>query len=340
MNNTRRERIIANLDGLGTSFGQMYTNQEIIDLLKELQDALARGVFEKTHAENLKSKDIMIHFEALAKDRGLDTSDTYIRFRNNMGQMCFTIGSLIKGKQGEQNVKRALKRLSFNDGVHILYNVQLEDEDTQTEYDAIVIAKYGLFVVEAKNWGSKITICPDGRIRCDRCVKDFLGNASAKEAILMNTLKSLFPPAYHTLLYVANEFAEVEGHHDDIEVARGDISYRIASHAADGEVLSDEEIGKVVEILEVSQKEQRGACLINCKEIIEDYATLMTQIEDAPSVDVGFSADTCSRDPATETSQKSTHFSWIKRIDWGNVVAGLITIAVPSVVTAVVIHKQ
>ncbi len=207
-------------------------------------------------------------------------------------------------------------------------------------YDAIVIAKYGLFVVEAKNWGSKITICSDGRIRCDRCVKDFLGNASAKEAILMNTLKELFPPAYHTLLYVANEFAEVEGHHDNIEVARGDISYRIASHAADRAVLSNEEIEKIVEILELSQKEQCGTCTVNCKEIIEDYATLMTQIEDTTSVGMEFSADTHSQEPIVETSPESALRSWIKRIDWGNVVAGLLTIAIPSIAASVVIHKQ
>ena len=58
-------QIIESLNGLGTKQNTMYTNQEIIDHLTELQGAMARGVFEKTHAENLRDRDIMIHFEAL-----------------------------------------------------------------------------------------------------------------------------------------------------------------------------------------------------------------------------------------------------------------------------------
>ena len=52
--NDRTEQIIASLQGLGTSPYRLYTNQEVIDRLKELQAAMARGVFEKTHAENLR----------------------------------------------------------------------------------------------------------------------------------------------------------------------------------------------------------------------------------------------------------------------------------------------
>lgn len=37
------------LKGLGTSPYRLYTNQEVVDRLKELQAAMARGVFEKTH---------------------------------------------------------------------------------------------------------------------------------------------------------------------------------------------------------------------------------------------------------------------------------------------------
>ena len=97
----------------------------------------------------------MIHFEALAKEYGLDESDTSPHFRTNMGELGYTIGSFIKGMNGERIAKRALRScLSYDKGIRILYNVQLEDEDAQAEYDAIVITPYGMFVVEVKNWGS------------------------------------------------------------------------------------------------------------------------------------------------------------------------------------------
>lgn len=57
--NKRVEQIVTSLQGLGTSPYRLYINQEVIDRLKELQAAMARGVFEKTHAENLRDKDII-----------------------------------------------------------------------------------------------------------------------------------------------------------------------------------------------------------------------------------------------------------------------------------------
>ena len=133
MNTNRMSQIIESLNGLGTKQNTMYTNQEIIDHLTELQGAMARGVFEKTHAENLRDRDIMIHFEALAKEYGLNESDTYIRFKSNMSELGYTIGSFIKGMNGERIAKRALKLLSYDKGIRILYNVQLEDKDAQAE---------------------------------------------------------------------------------------------------------------------------------------------------------------------------------------------------------------
>lgn len=150
MNNNRVIQIIESLNGMGTKQNIMYTNQEIIDHLTELQGAMARGVFEKTHAENLRDRDIMIHFEALAKEYGLDGTNTYLRLKANMSELGYTIGSFIKGMNGERIAKRALKLLSYDKGIRILYNVQLEDEDVQAEYDAIVVAPYGMFVVEVK----------------------------------------------------------------------------------------------------------------------------------------------------------------------------------------------
>jgi len=126
MNNIRMSQIIESLKGLGTNQNTMYTNQEIIDHLTELQGAMARGVFEKTHAENLRDRDIMIHFEALAKEYGLDETDTYLRFKANMSELGYTIGSFIKGMNGERIAKRALKLLSYNKGIRILTTFSLK----------------------------------------------------------------------------------------------------------------------------------------------------------------------------------------------------------------------
>ncbi len=112
-----------------------------------------------------------------------------------MNELGYTIGSLIKGVNGERIARRGLKLISCDEGIRILYNVQLEDEDVRTEYDAIVIAPYGLFVVEVKNWNGSMTISPNGLLmRNDESgiVYDIPGRMSVKEALLRKHLRELF----------------------------------------------------------------------------------------------------------------------------------------------------
>ena len=113
MRNERIAEIKATLTGLGTVESELYTNKEIVDKLVELQAALSKGVFEKTHAEHMRERDILIHFEALAKEYGLEESETFLRFKNNMNELGYTIGTFIKGMNGERIARRALKLLSF-----------------------------------------------------------------------------------------------------------------------------------------------------------------------------------------------------------------------------------
>lgn len=65
----------------------------------------------------------------------------------------------------EKIVKRALKLISFDKDVKVLYNIALENEDAQAEYDAIVVALYGIFVIEVKNWAAAMRINERGVIQ-------------------------------------------------------------------------------------------------------------------------------------------------------------------------------
>lgn len=345
MNNTRLSQIIESLNGLGTKPDTMYTNQEIIEHLVELQGAMAQGVFEKTHAENLRDRDIMIHFEALAKEYSLDGTDTYLRFKTNMSELGFTIGSFIKGMNGERIVKRALKLLSYDKDIRILYNVQLEDEDAQAEYDAVVVAPYGLFVVEVKNWGASMTISPNGLLtRNDDSgiIYDLPGRMSVKEALLREHLQELFPSNYHNMLLLSNERAQVENNYHQISIScGGGISYEIKSFAKYGNSLTSEQVNKIADTILASHKEQRGLCSVKCDEIIADYAKLMVQIEAASneSLDEIDELEVLGEKPAFGVGALNV-LPWYKRVDWVSVAAGVITLMVPAVVTAAIKHKH
>lgn len=336
MKNDRLNQILGNLNGLGTKPNTLYTNQEIIDRLTELQGAMARGVFEKAHAENLRDRDIMIHLGALAKEYDLDETDTYYRFKTNMREFGYTIGSLIKGMAGERIAKRALKLLSYDDGVRILYNIQLEDEDVQAEYDAIVVAPFGLFVIEVKNWGTKMTISPTGlltRNDNNEISYDIPGRMSIKEALLREHLQGLFPENYHNMLLLSNERAKVKDDYQKIPISfGGGISYEIKAYANHEDLMSEEQMDKIVETILSQHKEQRALCTVKCDEIIADYARLMVQIEEA--------SNTGYKDVSEMQDEESLAVTWYDRVNWKRLAMGMATVVIPGILAIAANRKK
>lgn len=262
-----------------------------------------------------------------------------------MGELGYTIGSFIKGMNGERIAKRALKLLSYDKGIRILYNVQLEDEDAQAEYDAIVITPYGMFVVEVKNWGVSMTISPNGLLtRNDDSgiVYDLPGRMSVKEALLREHLQELFPKNYHNMLLFSNERVQVQDNYHQIAIScGGGISYEIKSYGKSGNTLTEEQVTKIADTILANHKEQRALCSVKCEEIIADYAKLMVQIEAASNGTVEDISDTEA--PVLEEVFKANILKerpWFKRVDWVSVAAGFAAIVIPGVVTAAVTHKH
>ena len=285
--NRNRERvnsIIKSFEGVGPDSTTLYTNQEIVDGLMDLQRKQMTGVYEQTHAEHMRERDLMLHFSTLATEYGLRETDVYKRFESNMNEMGYTIGSFIKGMKGEHIARRALKLISFDKNVKILYNVALEDEDVQAEYDAIVITPYGLFVVEVKNWGAEMSIDENGILRRnDQDIKyDLPGRMSVKEGLLREYLGDLFPTQYKGIVLFSNENAKVDDEYKQMPICYGGgIVYSIRAFNEGKEVLTESQIKLIAEKISSNHKEQRSLCKVNCKEIIEDYAVLMAAIEEA-----------------------------------------------------------
>lgn len=329
MKKDRMNEIKAGLEGLGTRADVLYTNQEIIDELSKLQSAIAAGVFEKTHAENLRDRDVLIHFEALAKEYGLNEAEQLKRFGENMRELGYIIGTFKKGMRGESIARRALKLLDVDRSVRILYNVQLEDGEIQAEYDAIVIAPYGVFVVEVKNWRAEMNIDENGILRqLDGPITyDIPGKMSIKEALLRKYLETMFPSKYVSMLLLANEEARITDNYHKISVHYGaGIGYEIKEYAKTGRILSDRQINAIADRILACHKVQKSLCEVDCEAIIEDYAFLMAEIEErSKSHDTFEVAD--NNEDVVEKGDQSGFVNFIKKINWKEVGFGLLKAA-------------
>lgn len=351
MNNNRKSELVEKMKGLGTVPGGFYTNQEIIDRLGTLQSALATGVFEKTHADNLRDMDVMLHFAVLAKEYGLEETETYARFQNGMKTLSYTIGSLKKGKSGERAAKRALKILNYERGTRILYNVQLEDSEAKAEYDAIVVTPYGMFVIEVKNWGAAVTINPKGKlIREDDTgvVYDLQGRISMKEALLHECLGDKFPSRYETMLLFTNEKVCVNDEFHKVPVScGGGIGLDIKGYSSKGPILTTEQVDEIVEMILASNKEQRTRCMVPCDQIIEDYAVLMAEIEHhatveqvTPEAEKVIMAEPVEEQLDSVPTPENPVVKWLRDINWCNVVASAAIALAMGVLSARASHQQ
>jgi hypothetical protein len=76
MNQNRVNSIKKIFEGVGPDSTTLYTNQEQVNKLKDIEKTMLTGVYEKTHAEYMREKDLMMHFSTLAAEYGLKETET------------------------------------------------------------------------------------------------------------------------------------------------------------------------------------------------------------------------------------------------------------------------
>ena len=279
----RMEQIRYELKGLGTESNQTYDNEEIIQKLVALQATMARSVFALQHAEHFAAKDIMIHFSALAQEYGLSESTEFLRLQDNMKSLGFTIGSLKKGAYGERRAREGLRVLSFDPGVSILYNIALQDGMSKAEYDAIVITTYGIFVVEAKNFRGAAYITNKGMLQRqgDDIPSYNLGEKmNCKEFLLKNCLDEYAQVPYNGVLLYVDESAEIVDDFGQYPITYcNTVANYIRQQSIEGSVLTPEQVKEISDRLTAHSVTLRFPCKIDCEQIKEDFASIMSKIE-------------------------------------------------------------
>ena len=138
-----------------------YTNAEILDRLKSLEGLLLERVFETSYSESLRTYDLIDHLRSKAHDLGLEGEDTYAALIRDLEKLSSTIGGLINGKRGELLAAKSLRGDSL-----LLSNIALPNGGSFEEYDQILIARSGVYVIEVKNYRNDVVIDDGGILRC------------------------------------------------------------------------------------------------------------------------------------------------------------------------------
>ena len=313
----KSNQIRATLEGLGTEQDVLYTNEEIIENLDELQRAIAGGLFAATHVECARARDIMAGIERLAIEHGLESTPEFQRLNSNMNYLGYTIASLIKGRTGERNTMKALQLLALDKNVRILYNIAIQDGDAQTEYDAIVLAPYGVFAVEVKNYNESMRITESGmleKLENPDFQYNLGGRMNCKEYLLRKVLANSLPAAhYHGLLLYANEYSRLVDDFKRLQICyRNTVVQDIQAFDTGVSVFSQEQLAEMENAIQRVHSPRRYACRVNCTAIKDDFSYLMEQMAPAAAVsDDGVAADDTPEIPFdVPLEEAERHFSW------------------------------
>lgn len=317
MNEFRQDQIRKNLTMKSILPDEKYDNAELLQKLLEYQNALAENVFVKLHADHLDAKDVLSHFKCLAEKYGLDTSEEFLRFNENMVKLQNKIRALINGQKGEHDALDALQLVSLEKDVEILSNIEIELDNDRTEYDEIVITPNGLFVIEVKNYKHPMKLTAEGNfIRQDGIQygpKYNLGVKMNKKEFLLKSLlpTSLapqgieFPIPYEGIVLYANNDSNLIDEYKQIPICYcSTISQHIKNAVTDGPKLTADQIQMVKETILKLHTPRKYNCEFSCEEITNDFAYLMTAIEDAADLVSNNQSFNLPEDATDETCKK------------------------------------
>ena len=230
-----------------------YTNEEILERLKSLEGLLLERVFETSYSESLRTYDLIDHLRSKAHDLGLEGEDTYTALIRDVEKLSSTIGGLINGKRGELLAAKSLKCLR-GDSL-LLSSIALPNGDSFEEYDQVLIARSGVYVIEVKNYRNDVVIDDGGILHCGHRSYNVGERMREKmhalwDAIRFSSDGCMSEEDVHGMLLFVNNDASVTDFFHRVPVMRcGQIVYSIEDATRCDEKLSWEDMVRIKSVL-------------------------------------------------------------------------------------------
>ena len=328
MKNKRIEEIKSKLINLGTENDVMYTNDEKLKRLIMLQSAMSNSVFEMSHAGHFASKDIMKHFEVLAEEYNLSSTREFHRLSDNMDHLSHTIAILKSGQKAEKETQKMFRLIELDKNVETLYNIGLCSGSDQTEIDTIIISPYGLFLIEIKNFNQDMRLTDKGvfeTVDSHEAYYNLGVKMLLKEYLIRKVLSDDISIPIIPILLFSNDKSSLIDDYGQCHISySGTIVNDIRSYFCYEEILSLETIQSIKETLLENHTPTTGLCNVNCGQIVDDFALLMAEIEEAAD-------NTNNNNETIEDSPKNVDtVSKEKKLEWKDYIYNYLDIIIPS----------
>ena len=289
----------------------MFTSDEVIEKLKELERSLLKRVFEDSYCDSLRTYDLIRHLEDKDRELGLRDSAEFSRLMDGLRKLSSSIGSHINGKHGERLAFKTLRCLRGEN--LIIPNVALENGGSFEEFDHIVITGAGVFVIEVKNYSHNAVIDESGVLRCGRVAYNVGERVLEKTQALWDAIRFasegfLSIDDIHCVLLFVNDEHKVSDYFHRVPVKRrGQIVYDINEATKNGRSLSKEEMRRIKAAIVTRSVPALFGMPVDSQELIASLDVVLDLIEDKTKRGNAEAFVEMSADPEPQTEVAKPH---------------------------------
>lgn len=258
-----------------------YHKSEILQELLSYQQEVAVMAMGEEHKE-VKFFELIKFFESENERFGGALTDSLEKFRKDSLMLDNLIKAEISGSIGENKAFYSLEKLRCNN--RVIKNLELGNDNSVTELDAVVITNKGIFIIEVKNTHKDVFIDANGDFyrngKYQKFDSNIVNKMQVKESLLREKLDALgysnikiFP-----VIVFTNKFIEVQNKRRGLKTCFLNQLPYIIDDWVSFENLSDNDIGAIETALSEVAFSSTFPMQFDTEAVKENFIALMNDL--------------------------------------------------------------
>lgn len=285
------KRIEEIINGMESFKNDTYQKKELCDEMFALQKDLVKQTYgvDCENLNELRIWDVEKYYEQLNEQCGNIAQDELNRFKEGSKKICNLIKAEISGKRGEYKAFKALEFLGTKN--RVLKNVELNDGNSRTELDAVVITTKCVTIVEVKNTSKDIFIDENGNyyrtgdfLKLDSNIAEKM---MCKEDLLRKVLDKAgfwYVPIRSVVVFTNNRIEVQNRYHQLRTCFVSQLGYIIDGYRMIEMVMPDD-IEKIGDAVNAAECKEAYPFEFDVNQYKLDYATLKATLEQAQDME-------------------------------------------------------
>lgn len=280
-------KAIAIDDAIKSMRADAYYNKEVLPEMLSLQEEISELTFGE---KGKRIYEVSHYFQNRNLERGRIAEPEVIAVTEGCEQIATMIGREIAGTSGETAAVRSLKTVKSKH--RTLSNIELKDDDSRAELDAVVITRKAIFLIEVKNSGRDMVIDKRGNYFRAEGAMDFDYNIGEKinikeyllrQAIACSQELSERPLNIVNIVAFANSKMHIENRYQYVKTCHLSRLPHIIDEYEGNDLYSFEDMYEIAEAVKGAECHKKYPVEFDFNAFIRDFALAKAKLDDVPN---------------------------------------------------------